>query len=486
MRSVWRSSVLLLLSGCTLLVGDRREEHATGDGSVIGDTVDGDAPSPATSTLVAIPGQAIADGSSTIVLVATLLDESGNPVGGRSIVMSATGSANTFSPATGTTDSSGVFATTLASTKAEMKVVTATIGGIMLTVPVTFNPGNISRSTSTVVASPTSNLVANGSDESTVTVTITDANGNPIASQMVSIAATGGGVMTPPSGSTNGSGVFVSKLTAATPGVKTVTAMAGTVGLTSTPMVTFVACYEVVTVDSPPPIFTSIASVGTKVIKDTTIEQGTAAPVLPFNFKYFGVQHTAGETLTIYQSGYVAFGSNIVNSLLNVCPLPTSNVPAETIMPYWSPLESRTPTFGDRGTVWVTTQGSAPNRKFVVEWNNMDAGVPSDDSLYECIQISIQLLLDEATGQIEFRYQPQFEDLCGITMTPDPNFAVGGHQTIGLQSTVAVAMVEQVSCNTADGPGPEVIGTCTRPGGGASSTCTANKGYLFKPKSTCP
>jgi hypothetical protein len=97
-------------------------------------------------------------------------------------------------------------------------------------------------------------------------------------------------------------------------------------------------------------------------------------------------------------------------------------------------------------------------------------------------------LLHEATGEIEFRYLPDSEDRCGNGTTADPNFAVGGHVTIGLQGAQTVGPIEQAACTTAGGVGPAVFGTCT-PGSPSSNPdlCTANKGYLFVPKSAgCP
>jgi hypothetical protein len=176
--------------------------------------------SQADSTLVASPSSLAAGGTSTLTLTAK--DAFGNPIAGRSVSLTATGSANTLTPASGTTNASGVFTATLSSTKAQQKTVTATISSEQLQTTVTFTPGALSQADSTLVASPTS-LTVGGS--STLTVTATDSFGNAIAGQVVSLAATGTtNTLTPASGTTNASGVFTASLSSTKAEAKQVTA----------------------------------------------------------------------------------------------------------------------------------------------------------------------------------------------------------------------------------------------------------------------
>jgi hypothetical protein len=72
---------------------------------------------------------------------------------------------------------------------------------------VDFVPGPVSASASTVVATPPA-VVANGTTSSTVTVTVADANQNPISGQTVTLeAANGSSIITTVAGTTNASGV---------------------------------------------------------------------------------------------------------------------------------------------------------------------------------------------------------------------------------------------------------------------------------------
>src|SRR5206468_3130620 len=71
------------------------------------------------------------DGPATIT--ATARDANGNPIAGLPVVLAATGTGNTLTQPTSTTNASGVATGTLSSTKAEMKTVSATINGLAIT-----------------------------------------------------------------------------------------------------------------------------------------------------------------------------------------------------------------------------------------------------------------------------------------------------------------------------------------------------------------
>ena len=76
---------------------------------------------------VSAPFGALADGTDTVTVTALVKDAAGNPILGRPVTLSATGAGNVFASASGMTDASGIFSTTLASTIAEVKTLTATV-----------------------------------------------------------------------------------------------------------------------------------------------------------------------------------------------------------------------------------------------------------------------------------------------------------------------------------------------------------------------
>src|SRR6266542_956780 len=190
------------------------------------------------STVTASP-TSLPAGAGTSTISVTAKDASGNPISGATVVLVATGSGNTLTQPSGTTDASGVAAGTLSSSVAEVKTVSATINGTAVTQTATLavTAGAISASQSTVSASPTS--LAAGSGSSTITVTVKDAGGNPISGVTVILSATGSGnTLSQPSGTTNASGAATGILSSTVAEAKTLSATADGTALTQTAMVT--------------------------------------------------------------------------------------------------------------------------------------------------------------------------------------------------------------------------------------------------------
>ncbi|HEU5262515.1 MAG TPA: invasin domain 3-containing protein [Gemmatimonadales bacterium] len=196
--------------------------------------------SPSQSTLATSPTSIVA-GSGTSTITVTARDAAGNPVSGAAVVLATTGSGNTLTQPAGPTDANGVATGTLSSTVLETKTVSATANGtaITQTATVTVTPGGVSASQSMVVASPTS-ITAGGS--STITVTVQDADGNPISGATVVLAATGSGkTLAQPSSPTDANGVATGTLSSIAAGTKTVSATANGTAITQAASVTVTA-----------------------------------------------------------------------------------------------------------------------------------------------------------------------------------------------------------------------------------------------------
>ncbi|MBI5555691.1 MAG: Ig-like domain-containing protein, partial [Elusimicrobia bacterium] len=80
---------------------------------------------PAVSTLTYTPTEIIADGVSKVTITATLLDRYSNPVSGKTISLSSTGSENTITQPAAATNANGQASGALSSTKMESKTITA-------------------------------------------------------------------------------------------------------------------------------------------------------------------------------------------------------------------------------------------------------------------------------------------------------------------------------------------------------------------------
>ncbi len=166
--------------------------------------------------------QVVADGHTKTTLTATVLDQFGNGISGRTVTVAASGSANTLGHAattstngslSSTTGADGTCAFTLSSTHAETKVVTASTGVLSAVAAVAFVAGAPIAGHSSITVNPSSALV---NDSELVEVILNDANDNPVQGQQLTLSAAGtgnqftvGGVTaSTASGNTGTSGLF--------------------------------------------------------------------------------------------------------------------------------------------------------------------------------------------------------------------------------------------------------------------------------------
>ncbi|MFN7132468.1 MAG: Ig-like domain-containing protein [Myxococcales bacterium] len=185
-------------------------------------------------------------GNSTTITV-TVRDANDNVISGQAVSLAVSGTTNTLTPASGTTNGSGQFVATLSSTRAEGKTITATVGSFSVTTSVTFNPGPVSATQSSVGVSPAS-VPANNSTSSTITITVRDAFGNPRANETVTLSITGTATVTQPSAATNSSGVTTGSIRSGTVNTVTITAtVTGFGALADRPTVTFVPALKTFT-----------------------------------------------------------------------------------------------------------------------------------------------------------------------------------------------------------------------------------------------
>ena len=206
--------------------------------------------SAASSTVTASPTSVASDGVTPSTLTVTLKDAGGAAIPGKTVsLVSNRGLTDTITPASGSSNGSGVVTFTVKSTTAGAPVFTATDTSDSVTVTqtatVTFLSDVVSAANSTVAASPAS-VEADGSSTSTITVTLKNANNNPLAGKAVALAKTSGPgspTITTLVGTTDGSGVatFTVKSTTAGADVFTATETEDSVVIAQTATVTFTA-----------------------------------------------------------------------------------------------------------------------------------------------------------------------------------------------------------------------------------------------------
>lgn len=90
----------------------------------------------------------------------------------------------------------------------------------------------------------------------------------------------------------------------------------------------------------------------------SSADDGTTSYTIPFTFTYFGTNYTS---VNIGTNGYVQLGG--ASTGFSVVTFPSTSYPG-AIAPFLSDLDILSP-----GTVTYSTEGTAPNRKFVISYN---------------------------------------------------------------------------------------------------------------------
>jgi CSLREA domain-containing protein len=151
--------------------------------------------SASTSTLTAAPTTLPADGNQSALLTLTLNDAGGNPVSGKNAQLQQNSGAHaSLGLASVVSDANGVVEFNVTDATPE----TVTFTAIDLSDGVTISQtaavafiGPPSTTISTVVASPT-NVAADGSTPSTITITLLDVNGKPVPGKTIRLEPSGG------------------------------------------------------------------------------------------------------------------------------------------------------------------------------------------------------------------------------------------------------------------------------------------------------
>lgn len=119
-------------------------------------------------------------------------------------------------------------------------------------------------------------------------------------------------------------------------------------------------------------------------------DDGESDQALGFTFNFDGTDYTEIE---INDNGYASFVDTSGNTFPEL--LPTTELDDDTLLVFWDNLDGADPT--PNGDIYVETLGTAPNQRFVVQWNiNHNAGFAGT--------INCQLVLYEGTNVIEYHY----------------------------------------------------------------------------------
>ena len=189
--------------------------------------------------------------------------------------------------------------------------------------------------------------------------------------------------------------------------------------------------------------FVDITGTGTPL--DSKFDDGTTQADIGFTFSYYGQDAT--QLMVAYNGGLLFDLATGYLTPQNV-PLPDPDIGA-AILPYWTDIYYQQP---EDGNIYVQTLGSAPNRRFVVEWFNlpiMIGGIQQDSATFEAV-------LYEGSNAILFQYAD--------TSVGDPARDDGITTTIGLNPPAGVEAALQYSYHEASvGAGKAILFTPTNP-----------------------
>ena len=173
--------------------------------------------------------------------------------------------------------------------------------------------------------------------------------------------------------------------------------------------------------------FEDISTTGTAL---NLSDDGTAAVTIPFDAELYGV---SSPNVVVGNNGGVIFGSTTGTLGFTNAALPSALTPPLRIYPFWDDFDAET------GNVYHETRGTAPNRRFIVQWHDRPhfngATNPTNTATF-------QLILTEGSPDILFQY---LDVVFGVVANPE--WDNGGSATIGLNQNATSA--NQFSFNTA-------------------------------------
>ena len=157
--------------------------------------------------------------------------------------------------------------------------------------------------------------------------------------------------------------------------------------------------------------FQDISATGTPL---NLTDDGEGNVTMPFSFTFDGL---TSNDLRVGNNGGILFGTTTGDVFAENISLPSVDFTAG-ILPFWDDLDDET------GNVYVEALGSAPNRRYVVQWHNR----PHFNNIGNA---TFQVILYEGSNEILFQYAD--------VDFGDPTVNNGASATVGLQLSATQA-----------------------------------------------
>jgi hypothetical protein len=145
------------------------------------------------------------------------------------------------------------------------------------------------------------------------------------------------------------------------------------------------------------------------------IDNNVQGVALPFDFAFYGHKQ---DSLYVSSNGWVSFKYTSSSWPTNDS-IPSGSGPDSMIAVFWDDLAS---TVGNGGGVYCKTVGSAPNRKFIVQWDILNGAIMPN-------KIDFELILFEHSNLIKLQYN-----------NIDAAYSGGGNATIGIKADTSTGI----------------------------------------------
>jgi hypothetical protein len=166
------------------------------------------------------------------------------------------------------------------------------------------------------------------------------------------------------------------------------------------------------------------ASGGASILAGT--DDATAPLALPFAFRFYGQVYSVAcvsSNGALYfvptTSACVGFETDFANLDITAAPVPNDRAAA---LPYWTDLTFQV---AGGGAVFYQTLGTAPARRFVVQWNN---AYPQGSNS----PVTFQIVLSEQGNKVLFQYKH-------VALSASDAARNGAHASVGIRNAGAPA-----------------------------------------------
>jgi hypothetical protein len=120
-------------------------------------------------------------------------------------------------------------------------------------------------------------------------------------------------------------------------------------------------------------------------------DDGSARVALPFAFRYWGLGVASGAMINITSNGWI--GMDGASSAALGGTVPSATAPNAVVAPFWGDNYNRR-------AQCVALVGAAPDRRWVVEWNDSHYCCTDDPAIH----LSYEVVLTETSNTIDFLY----------------------------------------------------------------------------------